>query len=296
MTDSDKESVKSGNGGSKANKNGDKVKKGGKSATSGGGTGGANVLVHRNIPIQYPMLTDANYGMWAVKMKIILRTLRVWEAITDEDVDEECDEAREAWNALKEMRIGEDRVTKARAQVLKRQFHMLQMEETESVNDCAMHLNTLEGEIRALGAKIEEAEIVEKFFSSVNDKFTYIIGTLEQLYDINDMTITEGIGRLRTWEENDRGCRKGNGGGSDQLMYARADWDSPSRKGRRNVGEGSSNAKRGGQTEEGKGKGKPQGRGKADRSKERKPRNLDMSEVKCYNCKGHFAKDCPEPN
>ena len=34
MTDSDAESVKSGNGGSKANKNGDKVKKGGKSATS----------------------------------------------------------------------------------------------------------------------------------------------------------------------------------------------------------------------------------------------------------------------
>ena len=97
------------------------------------------------------MLTDANYGVWAVKMKIILRTLRVWEAITDEDVDEECDEgamaaiahsvpdsvlmtlaeyetAREAWNALKEMRIGEDRVTKARAQVLKRQFHKLRME------------------------------------------------------------------------------------------------------------------------------------------------------------------------
>ena len=82
MTDSDAESVKSGNGGSKgnksgnggskANKNGDKVKKGGKSATSGGGTGGANVLAHRNIPIQYPMLTDANYGVWAVKMKIIL--------------------------------------------------------------------------------------------------------------------------------------------------------------------------------------------------------------------------------
>ena len=82
MTDSDTESVKSGNGGFKgnksgnggfkANKNGDKVKKGGKLATSGGRTGGANVQAHRNIPIQYPMLADANYGVWAVKMKIIL--------------------------------------------------------------------------------------------------------------------------------------------------------------------------------------------------------------------------------
>ena len=121
----------------------------------------------------------------------------------------EFETAREAWNALKEMRIGEDRVTKARAQVLKRQFHKLQMEETESVNDYAMRLTTLVGEIRALGAKLDETEIVEKFFSSVTDKFTYIIGTLEQLYDIDDMTITEAIGRLRTWEENARGCRKG---------------------------------------------------------------------------------------
>ena len=138
MTDIDVVSVNSGNSGSKANKKGDNVKKGGKSATSGGGTGGANVQAHCNIPIQYPMLTDANYGVWAVKMKIILRTLRVWEAIMADDVDQECDEgamaaiaqsvpdsvlmtlaefetAKEAWNALKEMRIGEDRVTKARA-------------------------------------------------------------------------------------------------------------------------------------------------------------------------------------
>ena len=121
----------------------------------------------------------------------------------------EFETAREAWNALKEMKIREDRVTKARAQVLKRQFHKLQMEKTESVNDYAMRLTTLVGEIRALGAKLEETEIVEKFFSSVTDKFTYIIGTLEQLYEIDNMTITEAIGRLRTWEENARGCRKG---------------------------------------------------------------------------------------
>jgi hypothetical protein len=177
MVDSDKDSVRSTNDGSKANKNSDKVKKGGKSATRGGGKGGANVQTNRNIPIQYPMLTNANYGVWAVKMKIIFRTLQVWEAIMHDDVDEECDEgamaaiaqsvpdsvlmtlaefetAREAWNALKEMRIGEDRVTKDRAQVLKRQFHKLQMGETESVNDYAMRLTTLVGEIRALGAKL----------------------------------------------------------------------------------------------------------------------------------------------
>ena len=167
------------------------------------------------------------------------------------------------------------------------------MEETESVNDYAMHLTTLVGEICALGAKLDETEIAEKFFSSVTDKFAYIIGMLEQLYDIDDMTITEAIGRVRTWEENARGCRKGKGGGSDQLMYSRADWEAPSSKGRRDNDEGSSNTKHVRQIR----KGKPQGCGKAEQSNERKPHNMDMSKLKCYYFSEivHFAKDSSEP-
>ena len=150
----DAKSVKSEekSNGSKANKNSDKIVKEAKN-TATSRMRSVKVMAHRNIPVQYPMLTDTNYGVWAVKMKIILRSLRVWQAITDDEVDDECDEgamaaiaqsvpnsvlmtlaefetAREVWDALKEMRIGEDRVTKARAQVLKRQFHKLQMEET----------------------------------------------------------------------------------------------------------------------------------------------------------------------
>jgi hypothetical protein len=99
------------------------------------------------------------------------------------------------------------------------------------------------------------------------------------------------VGRKFSW------LSKRQGGGVDQLLYSRADWEAPSSKGRRD-GEGSSNSKRGENNDKGKGKGKPQGHGKGDRSNERKPQNLDMSKVKCYNCNemGHYAKNCPEPN
>ena len=33
-----------------------------------------------NVPIQYPMLTDTNY-LWAVKMKVLMKALRVYSAI-----------------------------------------------------------------------------------------------------------------------------------------------------------------------------------------------------------------------
>jgi hypothetical protein len=89
-----------------------------------------------SIPIQYPMLSESNYGIWAVKMKIILCSLGVWSVIEDGDEDDDKDQgamvaisqvvpddvtmaiaeketAKETWDALSEMRVGEYRVKKA---------------------------------------------------------------------------------------------------------------------------------------------------------------------------------------
>jgi hypothetical protein len=35
------------------------------------------VIRSGSVPIQYPMLNDMNYGLWAVKMKIVLKALGV---------------------------------------------------------------------------------------------------------------------------------------------------------------------------------------------------------------------------
>jgi hypothetical protein len=95
-----------------------------------------------SIPNQYPMLSESNYGIWAVKMKIILHSLGVWSGIDDGDEDDDKDQgatvaisqvvpddvmmaiaeketAKEAWDALREMRVGKDCVKKAHVQVLK---------------------------------------------------------------------------------------------------------------------------------------------------------------------------------
>ncbi|KAJ4812995.1 hypothetical protein LUZ62_025561 [Rhynchospora pubera] len=118
------------------------------------------------VPIQYPMLNDTNYGLWAVKMKMILRGLGVWEAVEgNESVEEEKDQgalaaisqavsdavimaiaekesAKEAWETIRQMSIGEERVRKARAQVLKRQFDRMVMLDTTSIVEFSQNLNS----------------------------------------------------------------------------------------------------------------------------------------------------------
>ncbi|KAJ4802293.1 hypothetical protein LUZ62_014859 [Rhynchospora pubera] len=210
------------------------------------------------IPIQYPMLSETNYGIWAFKMKIILRSLGVWLVIDDGDTDDDKDQgamvaisqavpddvmmaiaeketAKDAWDALREMRVGEDRVKKARVQVLKRQLNNMHMENSETINKYAMKLTTLVGEIRSLGTKLDDSEIVEKLFSSVPDKFLPIIGTIEQFGDVESMSVSEAIGRLRTFEEGLKGRLHSKDGG-EQLLLTQAEWEARCAKGKKDEG------------------------------------------------------------
>ena len=98
-------------------------------------------------------------------MKVFMRAQRVWTAIEgnpkiDETNDEEAfaiiaqavpdavfmtisekGTTKEAWEAIKEMHAGDERVKKARVQALRREFDWLSMKESEGVGDYAFHMH-----------------------------------------------------------------------------------------------------------------------------------------------------------
>jgi hypothetical protein len=186
------------------------------------------------------MLTETNYSLWAVKMKIIMRPLGVWSAVEgdgeyDEQKDEgafaaisqsvpdsvmmaiaEYDTAREAWGAIRRMRVGEDRVKKARVKQLKRKLDRMEMEDGESVSVFAQKLTTLVAEIRSLGQEIKDEAVIEILFGAVPDRFADIVNTIEQWGDLTTMTVEEAVGRLAAYEQNGR--RRDKGGNNEQLM------------------------------------------------------------------------------
>jgi hypothetical protein len=100
---------------------------------------------------------------------------------------------KEAWEAIREMCVGEDKVKRSHAQVLKRQFSKLEMYRGETVAEYSMKITNLVSEIKSLGGSVTDIEVVEKLFSSVTNKFTGIIGTIEQFSNITKMTIPEVI-------------------------------------------------------------------------------------------------------
>lgn len=50
-------------------------------ASASGGATAARASSRGGVPVHYPQLTDSNYGVRSVKMRIIMRTLGCWTAV-----------------------------------------------------------------------------------------------------------------------------------------------------------------------------------------------------------------------
>ena len=115
---------------------------------------------------QYTMLTRTNYAEWVVPMKVMLKARRLWVAVTVGTADEEDDQsameailksvpteyfvplgakdsAKEVRESLETMRLGGDRVRKAKAQQLRREYEAIVFRDGEAIEDFTLRLTSL---------------------------------------------------------------------------------------------------------------------------------------------------------
>ncbi|XP_074363655.1 uncharacterized protein LOC141704307 [Apium graveolens] len=157
----------------------------------------ANKMKGGSMGLSYPMLTKSNYTAWALKMRVFMQAHGVWEAIEPTDpkatIDERTDKialamiyqgipeesllsiadkkkAKDAWEAIKTLCQGADRVKKARIQTLKTEFESLQMKDNDQLDDFCMRLNGLVTNIRALGEEINESYMVKKLLRAAHEE------------------------------------------------------------------------------------------------------------------------------
>ncbi|KAL8091057.1 hypothetical protein AgCh_040237 [Apium graveolens] len=191
------------------------------------------------VSLRYPMLTRENYTAWAMKMRVYIQAHGVWNAIeskdpkgsSDDRVDKialaaiyqgipevvllgiaEMETAKEAWDAVKVMCQGAERVRKARVQTLKAEFEAMNMKDSDSLDDFCLKMNGLVTNIRALGEEVSESYVVKKLLRAVAGKFLQIAATIEQFGNLEMMTVEETIGSLKAHNERLRGHVEPSGG------------------------------------------------------------------------------------
>ena len=81
------------------------------------------------------------------------------------------DNAKEAWNAIKVMRVGVDRVREARRQKLRRDFENLAFKDNEAIEDFSLRLAGIITELQSLGDTVTELAGVQKFLRVVPSRY-----------------------------------------------------------------------------------------------------------------------------
>lgn len=99
--------------------------------------------------------------------------------------------SKDIWDSMKKKYQGSSRVKRAQLQVLRRDFETLQMKDGESITSYFARTMGIANKRRFHGEKMEDVAIVEKILRSLTPKFDYVVCSIEESKDIDDLSLDE---------------------------------------------------------------------------------------------------------
>jgi hypothetical protein len=162
----------------------------------------------------YSTLTKSNYSDWVLLMKVKLKAQTLWSVIENGGADQQeemmalaalCtalppemvpmiikkETAKEAWDAIVTMRVGDDCVKKVTAQQLRRKFDLVTFDDRETVEDYVMRLSTMAAHLATLDEEVKDGGIIMKMLRSLPPCFKKIMIAIKTLLDVSTMSVTE---------------------------------------------------------------------------------------------------------
>ncbi|KAG8095136.1 hypothetical protein GUJ93_ZPchr0012g20236 [Zizania palustris] len=144
--------------------------------------------------MSYPSLTKTNYTEWSIIMRVQLQGAGLWEAVETGEASERQerqalgailrsvpsemvpvlaakDNAKDAWDAIKVMRVGVNRVREARRQKLRKEFENLAFKSGEAIEDFTLRIASILNELQSLGDSTTELQAVQKYLRVVPARY-----------------------------------------------------------------------------------------------------------------------------
>nr|GEW91104.1 copia-type polyprotein [Tanacetum cinerariifolium] len=176
--------------------------------------------------------------------------------------------SKAVWNSMKQRFPGNAKVKRSMLQKLRRDFEVLEMKNIETISDYFGRVLTISNQIRSNGEKMDDVKIVEKILRTLIDKYLYVVVSIEESKNVDEMSIEELQSTLIVHEQKFKKVDKED----DQALRVEAGY-SPTNRGR---GRGRFN-----------GRGRGRGRGRLSFNKET---------IECFNCHklGHYSYECSE--
>ncbi|PNY05002.1 putative copia-type polyprotein [Trifolium pratense] len=272
---------------------------------------------NNGFPAHLPIFDGKNYDQWIAKMKVIFRLQDVVEIVNDgvaalprnpndeqnavhkeskkkdgkalfiihqcldADIFEKilhCESAKEAWDTLARNYGGDEKLKKVRLQSLRRQYELLQMNESETVSQYFVRLTSLTNQMVRNGETISDLMKIEKVLRTLTPKFDHIVVAKEESKNLEELKFEELQASLEAHElrltERSKNNGKQSEDSNDQALQAQYN-------------------KKGKNQNSNEGNGKNQDSNQQENSNGQK-KKFNKKEIQCYNCQkwGHFAAEC----
>nr|DAD41107.1 TPA_asm: hypothetical protein HUJ06_015430 [Nelumbo nucifera] len=98
--------------------------------------------------------------------------------------------SKQIWDSMKKYE-GNERVKRSILQALRKEFETLEMKSGEGVSDYFSRVMSVANKMRVHGEQMRDVTIVEKILRSLNDKFNYIVCSIEESKDTDRLSIDE---------------------------------------------------------------------------------------------------------
>lgn len=174
------------------------------------------------------------------------------------------DTSKQLWDSMKTKYQGNSRVKRAQLQTLRRNFELLEMRNKEFISDYFTRVMVVANDMRNCGDDMQDVKIVEKILRTLTENFNYIVCSIEESKDIDNLSVDALQSSLLVHEQK---MRKPSHGGEEHVLKVSYEDRSGSGRGR------------------GMGQGRGRGRG----------RSFNKETIKCFKCHrlGHFQYECP---
>ncbi|XP_024976326.1 uncharacterized protein LOC112514226 [Cynara cardunculus var. scolymus] len=101
------------------------------------------------------------------------------------------DSAKEIWDSMKTKYQGSARVKRTQLQRLRRTFETLEMKVGESISDYFGRVMNVSNDTRNCGEDLEDVKIVEKLLRTLTENYNFVVCSIEESKDIDQLSVDE---------------------------------------------------------------------------------------------------------
>ncbi|XP_058777341.1 uncharacterized protein LOC131651681 [Vicia villosa] len=101
------------------------------------------------------------------------------------------DTAKHIWDSMKKKYQGTTRTKRQQLQALRSEFELLRMKSGETITDYFSRMMAIVNKMRIHGDKTTNVTVVEKILRSLTPKFNFVVCSIEEANDVDELSIDE---------------------------------------------------------------------------------------------------------